>query len=70
MCKLDGIIIIIQIEAQNLRNTFEPISITVLHGLLFQMLKKKKNAKTSKNLEAGYVALWKTDLKELKNLND
>ena len=69
MCKLDGIIIIIQIEAQNLRNTFEPISITVLHGLLFQML-KKKNAKTSKNLEAGYVALWKTDLKELKNLND
>ena len=70
MCKLDVIIIIIQIEAQNLRNTFEPISITVLHGLLFQMLKKKKNAKTSKNLEAGYVALWKTDLKELKNLND
>ena len=39
MQKLDGMNIIIQLKVQNHRNTFETISTTVLHGLLFQMLK-------------------------------
>ena len=40
MQKLDGMNIIIQVKDQNLQNTFETILITVLHGILFQMLQK------------------------------
>ena len=40
MHKLDGINIIIQLKVQNNRNTFETISTTVLHGLLFQVIQK------------------------------
>ena len=41
MQKLDGMnIIIIQLKVQNHRNTFETISTTVLHGLLFQVIQK------------------------------
>ena len=40
MQKLDGMNIIIQLKVQNHRNTFETISTTVLHGLLFQVIQK------------------------------
>ena len=38
---------------------------TILLELSFQMI--KKNAKTRKNLNASYIALWKPDLNEHKN---
>ena len=41
MQRLNGMnVIIIQLKVQNHRNTFETISPTVLHGLLFQMIQK------------------------------
>ena len=40
MQKLDGMNIIIQLKVHNHQNTFEATSITVLHGLSFQMLQK------------------------------
>ena len=41
MQRLNGMnVIIIQLKVQNHRNTFETISTTVLHGLLFQMIQK------------------------------
>ena len=68
MRKLDGINIIIQLKVQNHQNTFEATSTTILHGPPFQMLKKKKYAKTRKNLEASYIAaLWKPNLNEQKD---
>ena len=61
MQKLNGMNII-QLKVENYQNTFEASSITILHGLSFQIL--QKNVKTSKNLEASYIALWKPDLNE------
>ena len=63
--KLDEINIIIQLKVQNHQNTFKAKSTTILHGLSFKML--KKNAKTTKDLEASYIALWKPDLNEQKD---
>ena len=40
MQRLDGMNIIIQLKVQNYWNTFETISTTGLHGLLFQMFQK------------------------------
>ena len=54
MQKLDGMNII-QLKVENSHNTFEATSITILHGLSFQIL--QKNVKSSKNLEASYIAL-------------
>ena len=54
-----------QLKAQNHQNTFEATSTTILHDLSFQML--QKNAKTKKNLEASYIALWKPNLNEQKD---
>ena len=65
MQKLDGINIIIQLKVWNHQNTFETTSTTILHGPSFQML--QKNAKTRKNLEASYIALWKPNLNEQKD---
>ena len=65
MRKLDGMNIIIQLKVQNHQNTFEATSTTILHGPSFQML--QKNAKTSKNLEASCIALWKPDLNKQKD---
>ena len=65
MRKLNGMNIIIQLKIQNHQNTFEATSTTILHGLSFQML--QKNAKTSKNLEASCIALWKPDLNKQKD---
>ena len=65
MQKLNGMNIIIQLKVQNHQNTFEAISTTILHWLSFQML--QKNAKTRKNLEASYIALWKPNLNEQKD---
>ena len=65
MQKLDGMNIIIQLKVRNHQNTFETTSTTILHGSSFQML--QKNAKTRKNLEASYIALWKCNLNEQKD---
>ena len=65
MQKLDGMNIIIQLKVQNHQSTSETTSTTILHALSFQML--QKNAKTRKNLEASYIALWKPDLNEQKD---
>ena len=67
MQKLDGRNIIIQLKVQNHQNTLEATSTPFLHGLSFQMLKKKKKKKTRKNLEASYISLWKPNLKEQKD---
>ena len=40
MQKLDGLNIIIQLKNQNLKDTFEATSTTVLLGLSFQILQK------------------------------
>ena len=40
MRELDGMNIIIQLKVQNHQSTFEATPITILHGLLFQMLQK------------------------------
>ena len=40
MTKLDGVNIIAQQKVQNHRNTFKTVSITILHGLSFQMINK------------------------------
>ena len=55
----------IQLKVQNHQNTFEATLTIIFHGLSFQML--QKNAKTRKNLEASYNALWKPDLNEQKD---
>ena len=55
--------IIFQLKVQKNQNAFKATSTTILHGL--SML--QKNAKTSKNLEASYIALWKSDLNEQKD---
>ena len=65
MWKLNGMNIIVQPKFQDHQNTFETISATILHELSFQIL--PKNAKTSKNLEASYIALWKPDLNKQKD---
>ena len=65
MQKWDGMNIVIQLKVKNHQNTFKATSTTILHGLSFQML--QENAKTRKNLEASYVALWKPDLNEQKD---
>ena len=57
--------ITIQLKVQSHQNTCKATSTTILHGLLFQML--QKNAKTRKNLEASYNALWKPDLNDQKD---
>ena len=41
MRKLDGMNIIIQIKVQNHQNIFETTSTTILHGLSFQILRKR-----------------------------
>ena len=64
MQKLDEMNIIIQLKVQNHQNTFEAISTTIIHGCHF---KCSKNAKTRKNLEASYIALWRPDLNEQKD---
>ena len=65
MQKLYGMNIIFQLKVQKNQNAFKATSTTILHGLSFKML--QKNAKTSKNLEASYIALWKSDLNEQKD---
>ena len=67
MQKLDGMNIIIQLKAQNNQNTFEATSTTVLHELVIS--NAPKDAKTRKNLEASYIALWKPELNEKKDLD-
>ena len=62
MRKLDGMNIIIQLKVLDHQNTFEAISTTILHWLSFQIL-QKRYAKTSKNLGASYIILWKTQKK-------
>ena len=57
--------IIVQLKVLNHQKTFETISITVLHGLLSQMLQKM--LRSEKNLGASYIALWKPDLNEQKD---
>ena len=41
MRKLDGMNIIIQIKVQKHQNIFETTSTTILHGLSFQILRKR-----------------------------
>ena len=67
MQKLDGMNIIIQLKAQNNQNNFEATSATILYELVIS--NAPKNAKTRKNLEASYIALWKPDLNEKKDLD-
>ena len=50
---------IIQVKVQHHGNTFETISTTFLHGLLFQML--QKILRPEKKSEALYIAPWKPD---------
>ena len=64
--KLDGINIIVQLKVQNHYNTFEATSTTILHEWT-AISNAPKNAKTSKNLETSYIALWKLDLNEEKD---
>ena len=54
------------LKVQKHQNTFELTSTTLLHGLAV-ISNAPKNAKTRKNLEASYTALWKPDLKEQKD---
>ena len=68
MQKLVGMNIIIQIKVQNHQNTFDVTSTTVLYGLSFLML--QKNAKTRKNLETSYIALWNLILPNKRTLKD
>ena len=67
MQKLNGMNIIIQLKAQNNQNNFEGTSATILYHLVIS--NAPKNAKTRKNLEASYIALWKPDLNEKKDLD-
>ena len=66
MWKLDGINIIVQLKVQNKYDTFEGTSSTILHGWT-AISNAPKNAKTRKNLETSYIALWKPDLNKQKD---
>ena len=62
MQKSDGMNIIILLKVQNHQNTFEKISITVLHGLLFQMLRNMlKPGRTDRHLIMLYGNLILTN---------
>ena len=61
MQKLDGMNIIIQQKFKNHQNTFEATSTTITWAVISNA---PKDAKTRKNLEASYIALWKPDLNE------
>ena len=65
MQKLDRMNIIIQLKIQSHQNICEATPTNILHGLSFQIL--KKNAKIRKDLEASYIALWKSDINEQKD---
>ena len=62
MQKLDGTNI--QQKILNHKNTFKATSMTVLHGLSFQVL--QKNAKIRKYLKESYIAFRKSDLDKQK----
>ena len=55
--------IMIQLKVRNHRNPFETLSTTVWTIIS----NTPQNAKTRKNVEASYVALWKPDLNKQKN---
>ena len=58
--------IIIQLKVQNHQKTFDAIPTTILHGLSV-ISNAPKNAKTRKNLQVSYIALWKPNLNEKKD---
>ena len=54
--------LIVQNQLKHLRNNIE-------HCFTWDIISNApKNAKTRKNIEASYIALWKPDLQEQKNL--
>ena len=60
--KLDGLNII-QLKVQNHWNTFETVSSTVLHGLLFQC--SKRQTRKEELREIIYIETWSQRTKEL-----
>ena len=68
MQKLDGMNTKILLKIPNHQNTFEPISTTVLHGLLFQILQKMSTSGiTLRNHILLYGNLILTDKMTLKD---
>ena len=54
------------LKVQKHQNTFDLTSTILLHGLAV-ISNAPKNAKTRKNLEASYIALWKSGINEQKD---